>query len=331
MKCECQFCNRPKKKWHVDVICAVVCFVRNSVLVVPGVCVDSCSMCSPPSYAGPVADLHVLVPYTRLPGNLGGSTWHNIFLNLHCAQRRPSAAHFGVLDGGFISLLWNRRNLKVHHAYTTQNSSVLHTQPKSKRNKVVSLTRTDKQGYQAKTALVEEVHTRPVCLLALSMLNRHRLSCSVLYLFSLFLLLIYTVYDTPPSLDCRRKMLPPIHPSTIPPSCYRLSRFPSCRRRQTGRTLNFTRRVFPTLVCIGYTADTDIVNHSPKLYYFSPHNFYFLDPPCTRVPASCSSSCCFFPFPSSSSHLFPSPFRHPPTYPSTLLRHSLCGCRLRSV
>ena len=103
----------------------MVCFcVRKSVLVVPGVCIRSCSMCSPPSYAGPVADLHVLVPCTRLPGKPCGSTWQIIFcLLLFTAQRRPSAAHFGVLDGGSIGLLGNERNLKVHHAYTTQNSS----------------------------------------------------------------------------------------------------------------------------------------------------------------------------------------------------------------
>ena len=202
---------------------------------------------------------------------------------------------------------------------------------------MVSLTRTDKQGYQAKTALVEEVHTRPVCLLALSMLdNRHRLSCLCsLSLFALSLIRIYRKRYTSPSLDCGRKMLPPIHPSTIPPSCYRLSRFPSCRRRQTGRTLNFTRRVFPILVCIGYTADTDIVNHSPKLYYCSPfHSFYFLDPPCTRRTCIVLRFVLFFPpFPFLLLLLifFPSPFRHPPTYPSTLPRHSLCGCRLRSV
>ena len=156
--------------------------------------------------------------------------------------------------------------------------------------------------------------------------NRHRLSCLCsLSLFSLSHIRIYRKRYTPPSLDCGRKMLPPIHPSTIPPSCYRLSRFPSCRRRQTGRTLNFTRRVFPILVCIGYTADTDIVNHSPKLYYCSPfHSFYFLDPPCTRRTCIVLRFVVFFPFPfpSSSSHLFSfslSPPSYLPLYPPSPL------------
>ena len=84
------------------------------------------------------------------------------------------------------------------------------TQPKSKRNRVVALTRTDKQGHKAKLELVEEVTLALVPSDGL-LSSASRPATSPCH--------------TP---HCHRGASPtPLHPrsSRFPPTCYRLSRF----------------------------------------------------------------------------------------------------------